>query len=173
MPLKTPWVCILYWAPQRMGVVWLSLSYPVPWLQTQGRENKARVGPEAPFGNVHLGQRNVFLNPQDSSWFLFPSIGATFEVGFCEEQGCSILVSPPRSPPSHSDPHRRTAPSGALPLSDKPGTATVAGVHPQHAVNPLDGRADSCKYLRNEQMPQVHIKCKGCLSAPHDSVFTR
>lgn len=31
MPRKTPWVCILYWAPQRMGAVWFSLSYPVPW----------------------------------------------------------------------------------------------------------------------------------------------
>lgn len=92
---------------------------------------------------------------------------------FGEEQGCSILVSPPRSPPSHSDSHRRTAPSGALPLPDKPGTVTVAGGHPEHAVNPLDGRADSCKYLRNEQMPQVPSKCKGCLSAPHDSVFAR
>lgn len=42
MPLKTPWVCILYWAPQRMGVVWLSLSYPVPWLQTQRGDTKAQ-----------------------------------------------------------------------------------------------------------------------------------
>ena len=53
------------------------------------------------------------------------------------------------------------------------GAVTVAGVHPQQVVYRLNGRADSCKYLRNEQMPQVHIKCNGCLSAPHDSVFTR
>lgn len=30
MPLKTPWVCILYWAPQlyNMGALWFSFSYP-------------------------------------------------------------------------------------------------------------------------------------------------
>lgn len=34
MPLKTPWVCILYWAPQlyNMGALWFSFSYPAVWL---------------------------------------------------------------------------------------------------------------------------------------------
>lgn len=70
MPLKTPWVCILYWAPQRMGVVWLSLSYPVPWLQTQRRENKTQAGSQAPFGNAHLQRKECSLKAPGTIWLV-------------------------------------------------------------------------------------------------------
>lgn len=120
-----------------------------------------------------------FKSSQGKSRFWPHSTGATLEAGICDGWGCSILTSPPRSLPSSSDSHTHTAPSGSMPLSDKPGKVTVAGFHPQQVVHHLDGRADSCEYLRNEQMPQIHIKYSAFftvgffLSAPHDSVLTR
>lgn len=57
------------------------------------------------------------------------------------------------APPSSSD-SRRRAPFRSRSRSDKPRKArkaAVAGFHPRQVVYHLDGRADSCKYLRNEQ----------------------
>lgn len=96
MPLKTPWVCILYWAPQRMGVVWLSLSYPAPWLQR--RQNKAQRGPQAPFGNVHLQQQECFLKAHRTKLgvCLLP-LGLFWKQGLAKGgAGCSTLPSPHR-----------------------------------------------------------------------------
>lgn len=173
MPLKTPWVCILYWAPQRMGVVWLSLSYPALWLQTQRRENKAQVGPQEPFGNVRLQQKEWFLKAHRIRvGFCLTPLGLFWKQGFvmggAAQCSCQHHAALPQAQIL-----THTAPSESMPLSDKPGKVTVAGFHPQQVVHHLDGRADSCEYLRNEQMPQIHINYSVFLSAPHDSVLTR
>lgn len=47
----------------------------------------------------------VFKSSQGKSWFLPHSTGAILEAGLCDGRGCSILMSPPRSPPSSSDSH--------------------------------------------------------------------
>lgn len=156
MPLKTPWVCILYWAPQRMGVVWLSLSYPVPWLQTQRGKNKAQVGPQVPFGNAHLQQKECFLKAHRTKAIGFcvllpPSTGATLKAGLCEGRGGgghSTLASPPHGPPLCSG--RLSAPT---PL--RHAGKSHNGFHPRQVVYHLASRTDGCEYLQNEQIPQA------------------
>lgn len=155
MPLKTPCVCILYWAPQRMGVVWLSLSYPVPWLQTQRREKRLRV--------AHSRHLEMLICSQEG--MIVFTVHRTKIVGFClPPRGhfrCRVLrmARPPDPGAATSQPlphppilagvHRSGL--GSRSRSDKPRKAAVAGFHPRQVVYHLDGRADSCKYLRNEQ----------------------
>lgn len=169
MPLKTPWVCILYWAPQRMGVAWLSLSYPVPWLQTQRGKNKAEVGPQAPFGNAQLQQKECFLkSSQDKSrWFLGPSTGATPEQGFVKGRG-------PFSPYVTT-----TGPSLVLEEAVWVYASQTSWEKSQWLSSPASlftiqpAERTAANISGMSRYFKFHIKCKGFLSATCDSVFTR
>ena len=84
----------------------------------------------------------------DSVGFCLPPLGL-LEAGLCERRGCSILGSPSRSP-SRSDSREHTTYASLR----QDGQSHSAGFHPQQVVYHQNG-ADSCEYLRNEQMPQV------------------
>ena len=119
MPLKTPWVCIRYWAPQRMGVVWLSLSYPVPWLQTQRRENRTQAASQASGQRASAVRQMSFQSPRDNSVGLcLPPLGLPWKQCFVKGRAARSLGDP------QAVPYPRTlqgTPSGSMPLSDKPG----------------------------------------------------
>lgn len=72
-------------------------------------------------GNVHLQQEECFLKAHRTTVGCFCFCFASLHwVYFRSEAlwavGCSILLSQPRSPPSHSDSRRHTTPSGSMPL---------------------------------------------------------
>lgn len=92
--------------------------------------------------------------------FLPPSIGSTLEARRCEQLAAQSSCHNHAALP-HTQILADTLHHLGLCLSDKPGKVTVARFHPQEVAYHLDGRADSCEYLGNEQMPQVHIKYSG------------
>lgn len=173
MPLKTPWVCILYWAPQRMGVVWLSLSYPVPWLQARRGQSKARAGPQAPCGTVQ--QKECFQSSPDKSWVLPPCTGLLWKQGFVKggaaRSWCHHHAAPPHAQVLTDAQHRLGLCLSQTSQGEPQGQEFV--IPSKVFTLQMAGLTHGYKYLRNEQMPQVHSECNGCLSAPHDSGFTR
>lgn len=175
MPLKTPWVCILYWAPQRMGVAWLSLSYPAPWLQTQRRENKTQVPSQAPSGNTHLQRKECASKAHETTWL----VSASLHWGYFGSRALGkagllhLRVNP--TPPSPQPPALGSSGCTIWVYASwtSRGKSRWQDFIPSNLFTLQTAGLAAVSISGISRCLKFHTECKEFLSAPHDSVFTR